>query len=582
MNNLIEFALRMKDLASGQLKQFGATARTTFQQAEGYTKNLNNHNKTLGMSYNELQKKIKQVEDTIRNSTIPSQIAAARRELEMLQRQASKHSGNVKMPAGGGGGAMGGMGGMSSMAGMAGTAIAGAAVAGIYAAGELVIDGIQASFERQMVQTSFNVLTGSVNAGENLTKDLVDLQQQTILGAEVFQNAQTMMGFGFKDTEVLDNLKMLGDVSMGDTNKLSLLTLAFSQVKAAGKLTGQDLLQFINAGFNPLQQIAEKTGMTMAELKDKVSEGAISFEMVQQAFMDATSEGGRFDNMLEKIAETPAGKMQQLAGAWEEMKIKLGAAFQPLVAMALDLANKLLPMVEPFLKFVESNVQKVANVIGKIEIDTGGFADYIKIVKDMFADHLIPYAMKMFEFIGKTVGKFAEFVGKSELLKDAFSVIYGFVGGMYDVFGWFLHAISWYLDNFVLPMFELVDSIYTLVFGSSKGSTGGDGGGYWNDVLKQVDYTVNGASGGWIKDLWAKKDGKTDGGEGGTGDGSDIATQAEDSITGGGPKVVNIQVGKFLEEIVVNNISMKESAEDLEKMFMEMFARITVQGAAIV
>ena len=66
---------------------------------------------------------------------------------------------------------------------------------------------------------------------------------------------------------------MLGDVSAGNKEHMEALTLAFSQTTAAGKLMGQDLLQYINAGFNPLQIIAEHTGKKMSDLKDAMSEG---------------------------------------------------------------------------------------------------------------------------------------------------------------------------------------------------------------------------------------------------------------------------------------------------------------------
>jgi len=48
---------------------------------------------------------------------------------------------------------------------------------------------------------------------------------------------------------------MLGDVSMGDSNKLDGLSYAISQVKGAGVLRGQEKIQLENSGFYPLQQI---------------------------------------------------------------------------------------------------------------------------------------------------------------------------------------------------------------------------------------------------------------------------------------------------------------------------------------
>ena len=68
---------------------------------------------------------------------------------------------------------------------------------------------------------------------------------------------------------------MLGDVSQGNKERFDSLTLAFAQVGSAGKLSGQDLLQFVNAGFNPLNEISKMTGESMAELKERMSAGGV-------------------------------------------------------------------------------------------------------------------------------------------------------------------------------------------------------------------------------------------------------------------------------------------------------------------
>ena len=90
---------------------------------------------------------------------------------------------------------------------------------------------------------------------------------------------------------------MLGAVALGNKEKLSSLALVFGQVSSAGRLTGQDLLQFINVGFNPLNYIAKRTGESMEELRDRMSRGAIGVEEVEQAFIDATSNGRSIKNL---------------------------------------------------------------------------------------------------------------------------------------------------------------------------------------------------------------------------------------------------------------------------------------------
>lgn len=85
-------------------------------------------------------------------------------------------------------------------------------------------------------------------------------------------------------------MKMLGDISLGNGERLQSLSLAFAQVTATGRLMGQDLLQMINAGFNPLEAIAKRTGETMTDVKERMSDGRVSVEEVEQAMKDATSE----------------------------------------------------------------------------------------------------------------------------------------------------------------------------------------------------------------------------------------------------------------------------------------------------
>ena len=129
---------------------------------------------------------------------------------------------------------------------------------------------------------------------------------------------------------------------MGDSEKFKSLTLAFSQMSATGKLMGQDLLQMINAGFNPLQVISEKTGKSIGELKDEMSKGAISTKMVQDAFHAAASEGGQFNGMLEQQSKTMKGALSNLEGAWQYMLNDIGEAQEGFIVDSIDAAQKLI------------------------------------------------------------------------------------------------------------------------------------------------------------------------------------------------------------------------------------------------
>ena len=94
--------------------------------------------------------------------------------------------------------------------------------------------------------------------------------------AGLIEAQRTMMSFGIEGEKAFETLKQIGDIAMGDKQKMQSLALAFAQMSSTGKLTGQDLMQMVNAGFNPLQEISKKTGKSVAELKKEMERGAIS------------------------------------------------------------------------------------------------------------------------------------------------------------------------------------------------------------------------------------------------------------------------------------------------------------------
>lgn len=186
--------------------------------------------------------------------------------------------------------------------------------------------------EIQALEVSFRTLLGSQQASAELMRQMKEFAAATPLqlGA-LAKGAQTMLGFNLDPDEIMPMLKAIGDISMGDAQKFQALTLAYSQMQSVGKLMGQDLLQMINAGFSPLAVMADKTGKSIGELKEEMSAGAISTEMVKQAFIDATSEGGQFFGMLSGQGDTVKGALAQLSGAITDMFNGIGEQSEGLI-----------------------------------------------------------------------------------------------------------------------------------------------------------------------------------------------------------------------------------------------------------
>ena len=200
-------------------------------------------------------------------------------------------------------GALGSLGGsLGSLGTLASGAAAGLALLKLKDYGQYALQ-TSAAFEQLAV--SFRVMTGSAQLGQELTDAIIELGAKTPMTVQQLSKAaQLLLSFGESAENIIPDLKLLGDITGGEVNRFNQLALAFAQVGANAKLMGQDQLQMVNAGFNPLQAIAEKTGRSMNELRAEMAEGRISFQMVRQAMEDATKAGGRFYGLSEECHQS--------------------------------------------------------------------------------------------------------------------------------------------------------------------------------------------------------------------------------------------------------------------------------------
>ena len=231
-----------------------------------------------------------------------------------------------------------------------------AMTAGIGAVSRL---GMQA----QTTATSFEVLLGSQQKSADMLDKINTYAKVSPYDRMGTQNAaKTMLGFGVSAETVISDLKMLGDVAGGDNQRLQQLALVFGQISAAGKLQGQDLLQLINAGYNPLLDIAEMTGQTMSEVRDQMSKGAVSVDMVRKAFIRATSEGGRYYGMIDKLAESPAGKFGEMKDTALEAMLSLYNVIQPLIVPVFETLTGALNAMIPVINAIAGAANWVFNL----------------------------------------------------------------------------------------------------------------------------------------------------------------------------------------------------------------------------
>lgn len=254
-----------------------------------------------------------------------------------------------KTSASGLSGALGSLGGsLGSLGRLASGAAAGFALLKLKDYGQYALQ-TSAAFEQLAI--SFRVMTGSAQTGQELTDAIIKLGAETPMTAQQLSKAaQLLLSFGESAENIIPDLKLLGDITGGEVNRFNQLSLAFAQVGANGKLMGQDLLQMVNAGFNPLQIISQKTGKSMGELRKEMEEGRISFQMVAQAMKDAASEGGRYFGLMEQQSQSLNGRLSTLGDTWEQVAKSIGDVFAPTAKAAV---NALISLGEATQKSIE-------------------------------------------------------------------------------------------------------------------------------------------------------------------------------------------------------------------------------------
>lgn len=217
--------------------------------------------------------------------------------------------------------------------------------------------------EMEQTNIKFEVLLSSTAKATAMLKDLNTYADETpYTNQGIIKGAETMLAFGMAHEKVMPNVKMLGDIAMGNEERLRLLTLAFSQTSSAGRLMGQDLLQMINQGFNPLQIISENTGVSMFTLKKKMEDGAISSDMVAESFRLATSEGGKFYHMSDRMADSAGGKFSTMMGTLQNTVGRVGLKFAEMIKPIFDVGTAVIKNIIPFGKSVLDIIKYVTSL----------------------------------------------------------------------------------------------------------------------------------------------------------------------------------------------------------------------------
>lgn len=304
----------------------------------------------------------------------------------------------------------------------AAVAAAGAAVGGYVAK-----TGIGYNQQMDDYTANMQTLLGGVDKAEAKIKELSDMAAKTPFELPTLVDAtQTLLAFGVKADDSTGILKSLGDISLGNASKLETLTRAYGKMSSTGKVTLENVQMMIDAGFNPLNLIAERNHMTMESLYKAISDGKVPFEELTWAIQKATSEGGQYFNGMETASKTLTGRLSTLKENWSAfLALLTKPAYETLrdtvLPSAIDMVDKLTA------SFNESGLQGV--------LDT--FSDEVGKLGKNIASNITEYfdSDQAKTDLQNATGKIAKLLtGGNIVLSDVMSFITNILSKINDTF----------------------------------------------------------------------------------------------------------------------------------------------------
>lgn len=230
------------------------------------------------------------------------------------------------------------------------------AIAGYFSARMLAgfvkeVANVRGEFES--LEISFSTMLGSKEKANQLMKQMVDTAAKTPFTLQqVADGAKQLLAYQVAQEDVNGTLIKLGNISAGLGVPLERLIMVYGQVKAKGRLMGDDLKQFTEAGVPMVHELAKQMGIADSEVQKLVSSGKVGFSDVDQVIRNLTNSGGMFYNLMAEQSKSLTGQISNLEDAWSRMMNSIGESSQGVMSGAVQSAQYLVDNYETVGKII--------------------------------------------------------------------------------------------------------------------------------------------------------------------------------------------------------------------------------------
>lgn len=209
----------------------------------------------------------------------------------------------------------------------------------------------------ESTRVAFDTMLGSAEKSRQVIGDLNQFANVTpFTNDEVLTAGRNLLAFGTSTDKLMPKLKMIGDVSAGLNIPFNELSETFGKIEVSGLVQGEDLRQLAGRGIPIFEELAKVMGVSASEIRKLGSEGKISTDIMNQAFVNMTSEGGTFFNMMEKQSATFNGKWSTIMGKIGDISARSGE----------QMLSPFKDVMDGVINLIDSNSSRIVSFAGKV------------------------------------------------------------------------------------------------------------------------------------------------------------------------------------------------------------------------
>jgi tape measure domain-containing protein len=310
---------------------------------------------------------------------------------------------------------------------------------------------VSAGVQIEKIETQFATLLGSTGAAQKQIQDLVNFAAKTPFQLEgLADSTAKLLAFGFAQEEVGEKLKILGDIASGSGSDIGEISRIFGQVRAAGKLTGERLLQLEERAINVAPVLAKNLGVAESSIRTLVSQGKIGFADLDKAFQELTASGGKFANATIKQSQTLGGLISTFKDNFFALQVSLAKVFGPVLKRSVALG---IEQLQSLTNFIKSNSKTI--IVSFFSIARG--------INDFIVAPLIKFGQigevvfrSMVVGINTLVAGFGKLGGAAGKLIQFFNKDSGLAQGLID----FSETSQIVLEESIKPLSDTINSLF--------------------------------------------------------------------------------------------------------------------------